>query len=102
MPFAVLVILTLLPVTVFAEITGKPRIIDGDTIEIAGQRIRLYGIDAPESNQTCVADDKRWPCGTNATLALSGLISTNWVACQERDRDRYGISPGPRGQMSTL
>ncbi len=88
MPFAVLIILILLPVTVFAEIIGKPRIIDGDTIEIAGQRIRLHGIDAPESDQTCVAENKRWPCGRNATLALSGLISTNWVACQERDKDR--------------
>ncbi len=90
MRFAVLAILILFPVTVLAEITGKPRIIDGDTIEIAGQRIRLYGIDAPESAQTCVADNKRWPCGTNATLALSGMIGTNWVACRERDRDRYG------------
>ncbi len=90
MPFAVLIILTLLPVTVSAEITGKPRIIDGDTIEIAGQRIRLHGIDAPESDQTCVVDNKRWPCGTNATLALSSMISTNWVSCRERDRDRYG------------
>ncbi len=90
MPFAVLIILILLPFTVSAEITGKPRIIDGDTIEIAGRRIRLYGIDAPESAQTCVADNKRWPCGTNATLALSGMISTNWVSCRERDIDRYG------------
>ena len=31
------------------DITGKPRVIDGDTIEIAGERIRLHGIDAPES-----------------------------------------------------
>jgi len=37
----------------FADITGKPRIIDGDTIEVAGERIRLHGIDAPESKQTC-------------------------------------------------
>ena len=36
-----------------ADITGKPRIIDGDTIEIAGEHIRLHGIDAPEAKQTC-------------------------------------------------
>ena len=40
-----------------ADITGKPRIIDGDTIEIAGERIRLHGIDAPESKQTCTDAD---------------------------------------------
>ena len=39
------------PVVVLADITGKPRIIDGDTLEIAGERIRLHGIDAPESGQ---------------------------------------------------
>ena len=51
MKFVVIAILFLLPMTALAEITGKPRIIDGDTIEIAGQRIRLYGIDAPRSIQ---------------------------------------------------
>ena len=40
-----------------ADITGKPRVIDGDTIEIAGERIRLHGIDAPESKQTCTDAD---------------------------------------------
>ncbi len=34
-----------------ADITGKPRVIDGDTLEIAGERVRLHGIDAPESGQ---------------------------------------------------
>ncbi len=37
------------PTPARADITGKPRVIDGDTIEIAGERIRLHGIDAPES-----------------------------------------------------
>ena len=56
---AILAILILLPATGAAEITGKPRVIDGNTIEIAGQRIRLHGIDAPESAQTRVAGNTR-------------------------------------------
>jgi hypothetical protein len=45
-------------------IIGKAWVIDGDTIEISGTRIRLEGIDAPESNQTCTdPKGKTWPCG---------------------------------------
>ena len=40
--------------TSLADISGLPRIIDGDTIEISGERIRLHGIDAPESSQSCI------------------------------------------------
>ncbi len=83
-------ILVLLPAVVLAEITGKPAIIDGDTIEIAGQRIRLHGIDAPESKQTCLANGKRWYCGFEAEAALAFFIAKSWVTCLERDRDRYG------------
>ena len=34
-------------------ITGPARVIDGDTLDISGQRIRLHVIDAPEKNRTC-------------------------------------------------
>ena len=60
-----------------ADLTGKPRIIDGDTIEIAGQRIRLHGIDARGSDQTRVAGTKRWPCGRNASSASRSARATS-------------------------
>ena len=73
-----------------ADISGKPRVIDGDTISIAGQRIRLHGIDTPESEQLCDADGKQWRCGKEATFALADAIGRTWVDCLERDKDRYG------------
>ena len=81
----------LVPSVVVADITGKPRVIDGDTIEIAGERIRLHGIDAPESKQTCTdKDGKEWRCGQDATFALANLIQNHWITCKGDGRDRYG------------
>ena len=75
---------------VHADVSGRAAVIDGDTIEVAGDRIRLHGIDAPESAQDCLADGRRWQCGRQATRALRDRIAKQAVACAERDRDRYG------------
>lgn len=71
-------------------LSGRPRVVDGDTIDVGGARIRLHGVDAPESGQSCVAQGARWPCGRRATRALAGRLGGRTVVCEERDRDRYG------------
>jgi endonuclease YncB( thermonuclease family) len=73
-----------------SDLTGRASVIDGDTIEIHGQRIRLFGIDAPESRQTCEADGQTWRCGQQAALALADHIGQHTIACEGRDTDRYG------------
>lgn len=73
-----------------AATVGTASVIDGDTLDIHGQRFRLHGIDAPESAQLCRADGKDWRCGQQAALALSDKIGRRPVTCEERDRDRYG------------
>ena len=86
----VIALLTQLPGPAAAEISGPAKAIDGDTIKIRGAKIRLHGIDAPESAQVCKAKEKSYRCGTSATLALARRIVGKSVSCDERDRDRYG------------
>ena len=86
----VIALLTQLPDLAAAEISGPAKVIDGDTIKIRGAKIRLHGIDAPESAQICKAKEKTYRCGTSATLALARRIVGKSVSCDERDRDRYG------------
>ena len=67
------------------------RIIDGDTLAIGATTHRLFGVDAPESKQTCTATSGVvWKCGASATEALRALIGTSPVQCEARERDRYG------------
>ena len=73
-----------------ATVSGRARVIDGDTLEVGGARIRLHGIDAPESAQRCRAGGRAWRCGSEATRALERRIGSRTVACAARDRDRYG------------
>ena len=78
------------PVMGASDIMGTATVIDGDTIEIHGQRIRLHGIDAPESRQGCThLDGTPWRCGQQASLALADHIGTATVRCEPHGHDRY-------------
>lgn len=67
------------------------RISDGDTLRVAGVKIRLWGIDAPEKAQQCQGGDgATYMCGEKSTMALTALIGGRPVECSHRDTDRYG------------
>ncbi|CAA6603873.1 Succinoglycan biosynthesis protein ExoI (fragment) [Rhodospirillaceae bacterium LM-1] len=70
-------------------LVGVPVVIDGDTIEVANKRIRLFGIDAPEKRQFCLSEQGDWPCGQVATRELTQHLSGRAVVCSEHGRDRY-------------
>ena len=70
-------------------IQGKAKIIDGDTIYIGKNKIRLHGIDAPEINQTCSIRDQLWNCGIKSSKVLKNIILENEVLCKIIDIDRY-------------
>jgi endonuclease YncB( thermonuclease family) len=73
-----------------SNLVGSARVIDGDTLDIRGKRVRLHGIDAPESDQTCLAGGQRWPCGRRSTQALYDKVAGDSVRCVGDGEDRYG------------
>ena len=79
-----------LPSHAHADITGKPRVVDGDTIHIGKTKIRLHGIDAPEMKQTCrTRKGEEQMCGQLAKQALQRLVQGQDVVCKGDKRDRY-------------
>jgi endonuclease YncB( thermonuclease family) len=69
--------------------TASARVIDGDSLELAGEDIRLIGIDAPEGRQVCQRDGLEWRCGDDATAALGTLVAGAEVRCDVLGHDRW-------------
>jgi endonuclease YncB( thermonuclease family) len=72
------------------KVSGRVRIIDGDSLVVGGTEIRLYGIDAPEYFQTCTRAGRPWRCGLDAKDALRAATTGRAVSCSPREQDRYG------------
>lgn len=81
-PLLVLILLaTALPASA-TDFTGRARIVDGDTIEISGRTLRLHGIDAPETGQTCERGGRAYDCAQEAGWALAERFETHWASCR--------------------
>jgi endonuclease YncB( thermonuclease family) len=62
-------------------VNGKARVLDGDTLEVGGQRWRLYGVQAPGLDQVCHRAGQEYACGTTARAVLWSLIGGREVSC---------------------
>jgi len=71
------------------RLEGPATVVDADTFVVAGIRVRLIGIDAPEASQSCQAEERDWPCGEAATAAVEDLVGTRSVACDVYGHDRW-------------
>ena len=78
--------------TQVATVIGRAVVVDGDTIEIAGERIRINGIDAPETAQLCQDPyGKAYRCGSESARALDKLLAASRpTECHFFERDQYG------------
>jgi len=92
--FALTLSLSVLGPSAFAQVvSGAVRVIDGDTFDVGGTRIRLHGIDALEAAQTCETEDGQpWACGDWTTRQVRDRYQGARARCETLDRDRYGRS----------
>ncbi|QIG52598.1 thermonuclease family protein [Nordella sp. HKS 07] len=71
-------------------VTGSAVIVDGDTIWVGSEEVRVYGIDAPETAQRCQLPKGVWDCSKAAIGALAAMTDGKTVNCVGNERDRYG------------
>ena len=72
-------------------LAGPAVVVDGDTLDVAGERVRLEGVDAPELSQTCNnATSSTWACGRDAQDLLAKMTAGQTVACDRKGADKYG------------
>jgi len=73
------------------DISGRGRVVDSNTIEIGGRRVRLIGVDAPDLAQTCpTRKGEYYPCGQVAAQTLAALVKDGSLSCKGDRTDAAG------------
>jgi endonuclease YncB( thermonuclease family) len=77
------------PASLAQPISGIAKALDGDSLEVGGRQVRLFGVDAPEYEQTCQRNGQLWNCGAKAAEHLSKLVMGAPVTCVPVNVDEY-------------
>ena len=97
----IIIFLFMLSNSIAEEISGIPKVVDGDTIHINNYKFRLEGIDAPEMRQQCKKESlkisfligftfyKDYSCGRFSKEKLITKINTSEIKCISSSKDRY-------------
>ena len=97
----IITLLVLLSNSIAEEISGIPKVVDGDTVHIDNYKFRLEGIDAPEMRQQCKKESlkisfmlgftfyKDYNCGIVSKKKLITKINTSKIKCISSSKDRY-------------
>ena len=97
----IIILLVLLSNSIAEEISGIPKVVDGDTVHIDNYKFRLEGIDAPEMRQQCKKESfkisffigftfyKDYSCGRVSKEKLITKIDTTEIKCISSSKDRY-------------
>jgi endonuclease YncB( thermonuclease family) len=79
------------PPAATGALSGPAKVVDGDTIVVKGIPVRFAGIDAPETDQTCLdAAGRAFACGVAARQHLAELVGSSPVDCAISGGDAYG------------
>ena len=82
------------PVAAQAPVWGVGKAKDGDSLMADDTEVRLFGIDAPELDQSCKKDGQDWSCGSAAADQLSRLVTGKQVRCDSVGKDQHGRTLG--------
>jgi endonuclease YncB( thermonuclease family) len=83
------------------DVSGRATAIDGDSLRLGSQELRMRGIDAPEGRQDCQRNGQSWPCGREAASALRRLVEAGPITCriERQDQHNRGLAVCRRGEI---